>query len=332
MANAKYTVYYLGSATKEGLVDTIEELEKVGAELVILPSLQDENEIIEKTRDADALILSNSPITRHVMENLPNCKGVLRTGVGFDVIDVSAATSLGIAVINIPDMWTREVANQAMSLLLASNRKVVELNENIKSGTWTPTPPYQQGPLYGETIGVLGVGRIGSAFIRRAKGFELHVIAHDPYQPDSVFENLEIERVTFDELLERSDYISLHTPLTEETRHIINESALSKMKPNAYLINTSRGPVVEEEALTNALRNGIIAGAGMDVLENEPPSVDNPLLSMKNVILSPHSGHYSFESMRIRPRRYGSEIARILEGNMPINLVNIEVRERLPLN
>tara|TARA_B100001750_G_scaffold201843_1_gene176802 strand:- start:282 stop:596 length:315 start_codon:yes stop_codon:yes gene_type:complete len=104
------------------------------------------------------------------------------------------------------------------------------------------------------------------------------------------------------------------------------------MKPNAYLINTSRGPVVEEEALTNALRNGIIAGAGMDVLETEPPSVDNPLLSMKNVILSPHSGHYSFESMRIRPRRYGSEIARILEGNMPINLVNIEVRERLPLN
>ena len=331
MTEAKFKVYYMGGATRESLADTIEELDRVGAVLKVLPALQDEDEIIEKTGDADALILSNSPITRRVMESLKNCKVVLRTGVGFDVIQVPAATELGIAVVNIPDMWTREVANQAMSLMLACNRKVVDLDRDIRSGQWTSTPPYNEGPLYGETVGILGLGRIGSAFARRAMGFELNVIACDPYQSDDVFEELGVERVSFEELFMRSDYISCHTPLTSETRHIVNEAALRLMKPTAYLINTSRGPVVKEAAVIKALQEGWIAGAGLDVLEKEPPDADNPLLQMKNVVLSPHAGHYSEESMRIRPRRYGSEVALVLEGKMPQNLVNIEVRERLPL-
>jgi len=331
MTEAKFKVYFMGGATRESLADTIEELDRVGAVLEVLPALQREEEIIEKTGDADALILSNSPITRHVLSSLKNCKVVLRTGVGYDVIDVPAATDLGIAVVNLPDMWTREVANQAMALLMACNRKVVELDADIKSGQWSPTPPYNEGPLFGETVGILGLGRIGSAFARRASGFEFNIIAHDPYQSDNVFQELGVERVTLDDLFKRSDYISCHTPLTDETRHIVNEDVLKLMKPTAYLINTSRGPVVEEAAVIKALQEGWIAGAGLDVLEKEPPDVDNPLLKMKNVVLSPHAGHYSEESMRIRPRRYGSEVALILEGKMPENIVNIEVRERLTL-
>ena len=329
MSDAKYTVYYLGAAVD--LTDTEEELAKVGARLEKLPKIEDENEIIAKVSDADGIIVSDSPMTRKVMSSLPNCKVVLRTGVGFDVIDVPAATDLGIAVINIPDMWTREVANQAMSLMLACNRKVADLNNDIKSGTWTPMPPHRVGQLHGETAGILGMGRIGSAFARRAKAFELNVIAYDPYVSDDVFEELGVTRVTFDELFQQSDYISVHTPLTDETHHIVNEAALKQMKPTAILINTSRGPVVEEAAVIKALQEGWIAAAGLDVLEKEPPSPDNPLLKMNNVILSPHSGHYSAESMRIRPRRYGSEVARVLEGKMPQNLVNIAVRERLSL-
>ncbi len=185
MSDAKYIVYYIGPSTD--LADTREELDKIGAHLEVLPSIEDEDEIIAKTKDANGIIVSESPMTRHVMSSLPNCKVVLRTGVGFDVIDVPAATDLGIAVINIPDMWTREVANQAMALMLACNRKLTDLNDAIKSGTWTPRPPHRVGQLHGETAGILGMGRIGSAFARRAKAFELNVIAYDPYISDSAF-------------------------------------------------------------------------------------------------------------------------------------------------
>jgi D-3-phosphoglycerate dehydrogenase len=331
MTSQRFTVYYLGGQSADALEDTVEELDKVGAKLEFLPSIDDEDEIIRRTPGADGIIVSESPFTRKVLSAMEQCKVVLRTGVGFDVIDVPAATELGIAVVNIPDMWTREVANQAMALMLACNRKVVNLDSSIRSDTWTPRPPYDVGPLHGETMGILGLGRIGSAFARRAKGFELNVIAYDPYVSDAAFAERGVTRVSFDELLSQSDYISIHTPLTDETRHIMNEEAFSKMKPNAYLINTSRGPVVDEAALIKALDEGWIAGAGLDVLEKEPPDPDNPLLEMANVVISPHSGHYSEESMRIRPRRYGSEVSRVLSGIKPLNLVNPEVLKVLPL-
>lgn len=331
MADAKFRVFYIGRWDAEDLTDTRAALAEAGASLDLLAPTHDEDEIIRNVRDADGIITSESPITRRVLEALTQCKVVLRTGVGYDVIDVEAATENGIAVVNIPDLWTREVANQAMSLLLACNRKVVDMDRAIRASSWTPRPPHTIGALHGETLGILGLGRIGSAMAQRAKGFELSVIAHDPYISDEVFGERGVERVSFEDLMGRSDYLSVHTPLTSETRHIINENALRMMKPNAYLINTSRGPVVDEAALIKALQEGWIAGAGLDVLEQEPPASDNPLLAMDNVALSPHSGHASVESLRLRTGRYGEEVASVLAGRKPRNLVNPQVLERLHL-
>ena len=326
--DARFTVYSLGAGDHD---DTVEELEKVGARLIPLERLETEDEIIEQTKDADALIVTESPITRRVLSSLENCKAVLRTGVGFDCIDVPAATGCGIAVINVPDLWTREVANQAMMLLLAANRKLLEQEASVREDRWLPRISAPVGPLHTETVGVVGLGRIGSAFARRIKAFEVELIAYDPFISDEAFEAVGATSVSFDELLERSDYVSVHTPLDEGTHHLIDEDALRKMKPTAILINTSRGPVVDEAALITALQEGWILGAGLDVLEKEPPDADNPLLGMSNTVLTPHAAHYSELSMELRPRRYGVEVAAVLDGRRPMNLVNGPVLEVLPL-
>ena len=333
MTEQKFTVFYIGKTSTTNLGDTIEELNKVEADLECLPFINDEDEIIQQTRGADALIVVNAPITRKVLNALGSgpCKAVLRTGVGFDCIDVDAATDNGIAVINLPDMWTREVANHAITLLLSCNRMLLNQSGDVRNQKWNPTPTSHFGPLHTETVGIIGLGRIGSAFARRMRGFETELLAYDPYIDDVDFDRSGTASVSFDEVLTRSDYLSVHTPLNDETYHIIDSDALSKMKPTAYLINTSRGPVVDEQALIKALQNGELLGAGLDVLEDEPPDPKNPLLSMDNVIITPHSAHYSQLSMAIRPRRYGVEIAAVLENRKPLNLVNPEVLEVLHL-
>ncbi len=331
MPNSQFTVYFIGHSPSPHNADMIEELDKVGARLVPLPRLESEGEIIEQAHDADALIVSEAPITRRVLSSFEKCKAVLRTGVGFDCIDVPAATDNGIAVVNVPDLWTREVANQAMMLLLAANRKLLEQERGVRENRWTPRISAPVGPLHTETVGIIGLGRIGSAFARRIAAFEVELIAHDPFISDEAFDAVGAKPVSLDELLAQSDYISVHTPLDEGTFHIIDEGALRKMKPNAILINSSRGPVVDEKALTKALQEGWILGAGLDVLEQEPPDADNPLLAMGNVVLTPHAAHYSELSMALRPRRYGVEIAAVLDGRKPMNLVNPQVLEVLPL-
>ena len=331
MPDSKFTVYFIGHGPNPRNDDMTEELDKVGAALVPLPRIGDEDEIIARAKDADALIVSEAPITRRVLSSLPNCKAVLRTGVGFDCIDVPAATDNGIAVINVPDLWTREVANQAMTLLLSANRKLLEQESAVRENRWRPTISAPVGPLHGETVGVIGLGRIGSAFARRVAAFEVELIAFDPLIADDAFAAVGARRASLDELLAQSDYISVHTPLDEGTFHLIDESALRKMKPSAILINTSRGPVVDEQALIKALQEGWILAAGLDVLEQEPPDPSNPLLAMDNVVLTPHAAHYSELSISLRPRRYGVEIAAALDGRKPMNLVNPQVLEVLPL-
>ena len=331
MTDSRFTVYYVGHTPSANHADTIEELDKVGAELALLPRLDDEDEIIAQAKNADALIVVESPITRKVLSSLEKCTAVLRTGVGFDCIDVPAATDNSIAVINVPDLWTREVANQAMMLLLASNRKLLEQESSVRENRWMPRIPAPVGPLHTETVGIVGLGRIGSAFARRIAAFEVELIAYDPFIDDEAFEAVGARSVSFDELLAESDYISVHTPLDDGTFHLIDEEALRKMRPNAILINSSRGPVVDEGALITALQGGWILGAGLDVLEKEPPDADNPLLSMDNVVLTPHAAHYSELSMSLRPRRYGVEVAAVLDGRKPMNLVNPQVLEVLPL-
>ena len=295
------------------------------ARTTVLPFIGDEDELIRSTRDADALVIAASPITRGVMSALEGLKTVVRTGVGYDVIDVPAATELGVIVVNIPDIWVREVANHALGLLLAWNRKIITLDRQVRSGAWKLGGPGSTGALHGETAGIVGLGNIGSALARRLAAFEMRIIAHDPYVDDAHFAKLGVERVSLEALAERSDYISVHTLLNDETRHLIGEAFFRRMKPTAILINTSRGPVVDEGALIRALQDKRLAGAAIDVFEQEPVAADNSLLGMDNVIVTPHAAYFSTAAVAQVPRRCGEEIARVLSGQRPLNVVNPEI-------
>jgi D-3-phosphoglycerate dehydrogenase len=330
MSEQRFMVYRVGGGSRGAFDDERVALEAVGARHVVIERTHGDDDLLEQAGDADGLIIVESPVSRQAMEKMDRLKVVLRTGVGVDSVDVDAATELGIAVVYIPDLWIREVANHAMALLLACNRRVLLHDTALRSGTWTPTAS-PVGSIHGETVGILGLGKIGSTFAARAAAFEMEVIAYDPYVPAEAFERAGAESVTFEELLGRSDYISVHTPRTDETTHIIDEAALRQMKPTAYLINTSRGPVVDQSALTKALTDGWIAGAGIDVFEIEPPDENEPLLKLDNVIVTPHSAFYSDAAAQQVPARCGEEVARVLTGRMPMNLYNPVVLDKRPL-
>ena len=283
--------------------------------------------MIDALRDADAVIIAASPMTRAVMSACEGLKVVVRTGVGYDVIDVPAATDLGVIAVNVPEIWVREVANHAIGLLLALNRKIVMLDKQVHAGTWGLGPlGVYAGALQGETVGIVGLGNIGSAFARRAAAFEMTVIAYDPYVDDARFAALGVERMaSLEALAERADYITVHTLLNEETRHLIGEAFFTRMKPTAVLINTSRGPVVDEQALARALGNKRLAGAALDVWEQEPVDRGNPLLKMDNVIATPHAAYFSSAAVAQVPRRCGEEVARALTGQRPLHVVNPEI-------
>jgi D-3-phosphoglycerate dehydrogenase len=303
-------------------------LSQVPARMIQLPSAENEDEMIGRTRDADALVVSSARVTRNVMSALEGLKTVVRTGVGYDVVDVPAATDLGVIVVNIPDLWIREVANHALALLLAWNRGIVAMDRQVHGGLWSgKVPGNHTGALHGETVGIVGLGNIGSAFARRVAALETTVIACDPYVDDARFAALGVERVSLETLAERSDYVSIHTLLNAETRHLIGEAFFRRMKPTAILINTSRGPVVDEKALARALQDKRLAGAALDVWEQEPVRADNPLLQMENVIATPHAAYYSSAAVAQIPRRCGEEVARVLTGQRPLNVVNPEVYE-----
>src|SRR5215510_13496445 len=319
-------VYVIQGRTQQDYSDFQAALAAVPARMTILPFLATEDEVIAKTRDADAIVVVYSPITRAVMSALEGLKTVVRTGVGYDVIDVPAATELGVIVVNIPDLWIREVANHALGLLLAWNRKIVTLDRQVHAGGWSGSVPGEQtGSLHGETVGIVGLGNIGSAFARRVAALEIKVIACDPYVAPARFAALGVERVSLETLAERSDYVSVHTLLNAETRHLIGEAFFRRMKPTAILINTSRGPVVDEKALARALQEKRLAGAALDVWEEEPIAADNPLLKMDNVIATPHAAYYSSAAVAQIPGRCGEEVARVLTGQRPLNVVNPEV-------
>jgi D-3-phosphoglycerate dehydrogenase / 2-oxoglutarate reductase len=250
----------------------------------------------------------------------------MRTGVGYDVIDVPAATELGVVVINVPDIWIREVANHALALLLAWNRRIVTLDREVRGGTWSGrVPGAVAGSLHGETVGIVGLGNIGSAFARRIAALETHVIACDPYVDDARFKTLGVERVDLPTLAARADYVSVHALLNAETRGLLNEAFFRRMKPTACLVNTSRGPIVDEAALARALREGRLAGAALDVFEKEPLAADSPLRRLDNVILTPHAAYFSSPAVAQVPKRCGEEIARVLLKERPLNVVNPEV-------
>ena len=327
MPNKPAKVYVIQGAGQRDYADAQAAVAHGPAEVISVPPIRDEAGVIAALRDADAAIIASAPMTRAVMSACEGLKVVVRTGVGYDVIDVPAATELGVIAVNVPDIWVREVANHALGLLLAFNRKIVALDKQMRAGTWGlgPLGAYA-GALHGETVGIVGLGNIGSAFARRAAAFEMTVIGYDPYVDDTRFTALGVERMpTLTALAERADYVTVHTLLNDETRHLIGEAFLARMKPTAVLINTSRGPVVDEKALARALNEKRLAGAALDVWEQEPVDPNNPLLKMDNVLATPHAAYFSTAAVAQVPRRCGEEVARALTGQRPLHVVNPEV-------
>jgi D-3-phosphoglycerate dehydrogenase len=307
-----------------------EVLDKIGVELV-LKQCRTEDEVIEVAKNADALINQYAPITRKVIENLEKCKVISRYGVGYNTIDVDAATEKGIIVGNVTDYCLDEVSDHAMSLLLSSARKVTQLNHEVKSGNWDYKVGIPIFRLRGRTIGLVGLGNIPQSVARKAQAFGLNVIAFDPFVPEAVAEQLNVELVSLDELCEKSNFISVHAPLNQHTEGMISHDQFNKMKKEAFIINTARGPVIDEEALIQALTDGKIAGAGLDVVEQEPIDRDSPLLKMDNVILNPHVAWYSEESEEELKRKVAQNVADVLTGYYPTYLVNKNVKEIVKL-
>jgi D-3-phosphoglycerate dehydrogenase len=296
-----------------------------GAELVAT-NAQDEEGLIAATRDADAILVVRAQLTRRVIENLRRCRLILRKGVGYDTIDVAAATEHGIPVCTLPDIWTDEVANHTLALLLGCNRRLLTLDRAMRSGGWRSFSQTHTGQLRGETLGIIGLGRIGSAVARRVLPFGMEVIAYDPYIAEPPPDTGARLVPALEALLSASDYVSVHTPLAPDTFHLIGEAQLRQMKPTAYLINTARGPIIDEAALVRALREGWIAGAGIDAFEQEPPAPSDPLLTLDNVILTPHNAFYSDPAVARMHRRSAEEVIEALSGRWPSGLLNTELR------
>ncbi len=291
-----------------------------------------EDELIAQVRDADVILVSAKQITRRVVESMPRCKLIIRYGVGLDTLDIPAATDHGIVVAHFPDFCQPEVANHMMMLLLACAKKMPMLDKAVRDGSWRPGPLGPMGAIGGETLGLVALGNIARAVVPRAQAFGLNVIAYDPYLGEGVFRAYGVERIeTLPELLERSDYVSVHTPLNPDTRHLVGPAELERMKPTAYLINTSRGPVVDQDALVAALDAGQIAGAGLDVFEREPLEAESPFARMENVVLMPHSASYSDQSFEGMRRRVGETVVGLMEGRWPQFVANPRVEPRAAL-
>ncbi len=322
-----------------GIVPTHDELlTKSGVE-VEKTFCATEEELISACSEANAVIALGIRITpgygfsRKVIENLSKCRLIALTGIGYDNVDVIAATREGICVANVPYYCLEEVSDHAMALILACARKLYQLVPDIKSGKWSTQADYLNAlkplrRLSGQTLGLIGFGNIARTIVPKAKAFGFRIIAYSPHVPDNLFKQSKVESVGFDQLLKESDFISLHTALTSETRHMMGFQQFKKMKATAYLINTARGELVDEEALYNALSEGLIAGAGLDVLHPEPPGRNNPLLMLDNVLITGHFAYYSEESREELFMRPWEEIARVLNGEWPHGLVNPEVKER----
>ena len=316
------------------MVVETEELAKVNAELVGA-FCTTEDEIIEAAKDADAILAYEAHMTRRVMETLPKCKVIVNYGVGYDMVDIGAATDNNILVVNTPapDWCVEEVSNHAITLLLACAKKLVFLNNRTKHGRWTEwgRTLAPMVSIHGQTLGVIGCGSTGRMTARKAQCFSLRVLGYDPYVDKSLAKEYGITLVSLPELLKKSDFVSVHTFLSEETRHLIGEKEFKQMKPTAYFINTARGAIVDEPALIKALQEKWIAGAGLDVFEKEPVDSDNPLLKMDDVVVTPHCASYSDVAFKWLPTIVGQEAAKVLSGRWPKNVVNKSVKPKVNL-
>jgi D-3-phosphoglycerate dehydrogenase len=301
-------------------------LAAIDAELQLAPH-PTTDAIVQAAAAADALMVTYAKITAEMIEQMPRCRIIARFGIGVDNVDIPAATDRGIVVTKVPDYCIDEVSDHAVALLLALVRKIPFSNAQVHAGTWAMSAVVPIHRLRGSVLGLVGFGRIPQLVAPKAKAFGLRVVAFDPYVPAETFTRAGVDSVDFAELLRVSDYVSIHSPLLPETRNLFGDDAFGRMKSTAYLINTARGPIVDEAALARALDAGKLAGAALDVMPQEPP-VDSPLLGRANVIITPHTSFYSEESLVDLQVKAAEEVVRVLGGQAPRNPVNPEAVQR----
>ncbi|PKB67041.1 MAG: hypothetical protein BZY81_05715 [SAR202 cluster bacterium Io17-Chloro-G4] len=302
-----------------------EVLAQIGAEIIEAPDGSEET-LASLAVECDAIMTCFAQVTEKVVRSAKNCICISRYGVGVDNIAVATATELGIPVTYVPDYCVDEVSDHVMALLLTWNRQVGFYDKVAKEGRWEGTrSPVPLTRLRGLTMGIVGLGRIGRAVASKAQAFGMEVLAHDPFLPADAPRPAGVELADLPDLLERSDYVSLHTPLNDDTRGLIGSPELALMKPSAFLINCARGPIINEPALYIALRDGQIGGAGLDVMEQAAPPADHPMFQLDNLLVTPHVGFLSQQSVHELEVRTAKATVDVLQGRMPEFLVNPRV-------
>ncbi len=304
-------------------------IEKAGGTLRMV-KVTDEEERARLASDAAVLVAGWIPLPRTLLERLNRAVGVIRTGIGVDTVDLAAATELGICVANVPDFCQEEVAEHTLALIFAVARKIVLADRLVRRGKWHRWSAQDMLPMHrlsGQTLGLIGLGNIGRTVARKVRALGLKLIAYDPFVSPETAAALEVRLVELGDLLSSADIVSLHVPLTPKTRHLINRETLGQMKRGAILINTSRGPAVDEKALLEALQSGQLAGAGLDVLEKEPQKGPHPFFELENVVLTCHCASCSLEAYANMSLQISQQVSAMLRGEFPHHLVNQDVKD-----
>ena len=295
-------------------------IEKIGGELVLCDCATEED-IIAQCADADALLLDQAPMTAKAIQALKNCKCINRYGVGYDNVDVAAATAAGIQVTYVPDYCAEDVSDHALALLLCCLRQIPLRDRKIRQGAWNI---HETGfRLKDKTLGLMGFGRIAQALARKCSGFGFkEILAYDPYIPDAVCEKAGVIKASMEEVLSKSDFISLHMPVTDETRHMINADTLALVKPTAILVNTARGGLVDDAALAKAISEGKLLYAGLDTHGHEPIGADCPYRELEHVFMTDHTGYSTVEGVMELKTKSAQNIVDVLTGKTPAYPVN----------
>ena len=299
-----------------------------GGELIDTDPLSVED-ALRVCEEADAIIVRWLKITPELIRRFRRCKIIVRYGVGTDNVDFEAATAAGILISHSPHYCVNEVAEHALALLLACVRAVVPMHNRLSAGGWDDNPPQKMWRMAGRTLGLIGFGHIGQSVARKLGGWGLKMLATDPFVEPGRADELGVQLVDLDTLCRQSDYVSLHVPLLSETRHLISQRELALIKPGAILINTARGPVLDGRALLEAVQSGRLAGAGVDVFEEEPLAADSPLRRHPRIVLSDHAAWYSEDSLAELQRTVAEEAVRVCTGGLPLAIANFEVLRNL---
>jgi len=309
------------------LQEELHKLERI-ADIRLLKSTNKEV-ILREVSDAIVIVTTYAKITKEIIDSAKNLRAIVRMGIGIDNIDIKVATSKGILVINCPDYAIEAVADYTMALLLCLSRKLIKAHSTMTKRNWgdwsSPSIELRGIELKNKVLGLVGLGRIGRAVVKRAKGFDMRFLAYDPYVRKDEARKLGVELVDLETLLKNSDFVSIHTPLTKETKGMIGEKELELMKKTAFIINTARGSIIDSKALSEALTKGRIAGAALDVYQKEPPDEKEPLLNLENTILSPHIAWYTEEALKKLISSTINSIVAVIQGKTPKNVVNREL-------